>query len=138
MSPKAFFLLVIYSVLKVGSVRTVLFNELQRLELVAPGAVRGPEKASLAGQTPRSGEIGGNGEKTPRSGTGRGKIDVPREIPQDLLPLPGDELIQELEVQTDDDGYTRVFKGLWRACCRPAELQARLSDARAAFQASKI
>lgn len=79
MSPKAFFLLVIYSVLKVGSVKAVLFNELQRLTFATPRSAR-RSSPCLTSQ---------GGER---------RIDIPRQIPLDLLPTAGDEMIPELEV----------------------------------------
>lgn len=118
MSPKALYLLVIYSVLRVGSVKAVLFNELQRLALTSPRSARrsSPYLTSQASER---------------------RVEVPRQLPADLLPAAGDETIPELDVQADDDSYTKVFKYLWRACCRPGEFAALVFSARAEFQASK-
>ena len=114
MSPKAFFLLVIYSILRVGSVKAVLFNELQRLTLTTPRSAR-------------------RSSPCPTSQAGERRIEIPSRIPEDLLPIAGDEMIPELEVQADDDSYTKVFKYLWRMCCRQDEFEKLMASARTNF-----
>lgn len=47
-------------------------------------------------------------------------------------------MIPELEVQVDDDSYTKVFKYLWRACCRPDELGKLIPSARTEYQAARF